>query len=184
MEIETAGIDHLNKDVQLLLESVDKINERLNGMGRSMVDNTNKLAAKIEDNIRARLYMLHDTQSQEIGQISESLAKVQMFIAGRGDSSNRGKFSSIADMAEIKPFLEKEGLAITYHLGMNEYGEYTLKQLLSHSSKEWMSTIVLLHEETALSPQEGLLKKVGAAEKQLRRYMLRALLNFGEDDGE
>ena len=187
--VSKVDLDRLIKQNADLVKSLDTLSERFSGMGRLMMENNTKIAAKT-DEIRADIdarcspkrYTLIPTQSETIGKISEALSKVQMFTTVKSGESNRGTFSSIADMAEIKPFLEQHGLTITFHLGENEFGEYTLKQLVSHSSGEWLATKVLLHEEAALSPGEGLIKKVGAAEKSLRRYMLRSMLNFGESD--
>lgn len=194
-----------NHPIVEMLTHFNKLNERLDGLGKLMVNNQTKndklitdsqvkLAAalsdvqctlydKIEEKCKKSVYQLQPSQSEHIGELADALAKasLEFKIPTKSGKSNRGHYATIDDLKEATiPALSKNGLAVKFGIPGNEYGEFMMSVTLVHKSDQWMRDIAPLKENVANNGQ--LHQQVGAAEKYLRRYMYRAMLNLGEDD--
>src|SRR5580693_4851386 len=94
-----AEIDRLIKQGDHLIESVDKLQERFSGMGRTMMVNNAKLTAKIDENVMPAIYTVRPYKSENIGLLTVALANAKceftpMKESGKG---NRGSYSTIDD---------------------------------------------------------------------------------------
>lgn len=179
-----AEIDRLIKQGDYLTESIDKLLERFNGMGRVMVENHGKLSAKIEENLVPRFYMVKPNKSEQIGNLALALskAKTDFLPLEKTGSANRGAYSTIDDIERsVLKALEKHELAYSFLVGTNEVGEYAITLLLSHSSGQFLETSCLLNDHQAPTGTP-FHQKIGSSEKYLRRYMLRSLLCLGEEN--
>lgn len=174
-----------NLDVSRLEESISKTNERIDKMAKVIIERERQILSIINDNSKDRVYIVRPTQTEKVGALALALSKAQKEMGGvaRTGSGNRGSFASMIDFEEAaNPILEKYELSVAFQLDTNEYGEFVLRCKLMHSSDQWLENTVILHEDKALNPGDKIHAKVAAAEKSLRRYMFRAILNLAEDD--
>lgn len=178
-----AEFDQLVKQNDYLISAIDKLSERFSGMGRTMIENNNKIAAKLDENIKPKLYTVKPNKSEQVGNLGLALANAKMeFTAlGKTGSSNRGSYCNIDDIERaVLPALKKYELSYQFLVGLNEFGEYTITLVLIHSSGQFLETMALLNDHQAPTGTP-FHQKIGASEKYLRRYMLRAMLCLGEE---
>lgn len=121
--------------------------------------------------------------SQEIGQISEALAKAQGQMQGALEDSKNPFFKSdYADLTSVwkacrKP-LSENGLAVFQSL-IYENGVQFVITTISHSSGQWFKS--MMH----VKPNKDDMQALGAAITYARRFSLNALIGMypkGEDD--
>ena len=124
-----------------------------------------------------------DMHSQEIGQISEALAKAQGQIQGALEDSKNPFFKSdYADLTSVwkacKKPLSENGLAVFQSL-IYEGGVQFVLTTLSHSSGQWFKSLM------QVKPNKEDMQALGAAITYARRFSLSALIGMypkGEDD--
>lgn len=167
-----------------LNDSQAKMSESFVRMGTFVKENFNKIQSQLDANMKPeRTYVVHPTKSPEIGELSKAMAiaKSEIGSISKGGMAARGKFASLDDMFEVcDPVLAKFELSTTFGLNTNEYGDFVLTMVLSHSSGQWIENRALL-KEGELDSRTPYHQRVAGAEKSLRRYMYRAMLNLAEN---
>lgn len=124
--------------------------------------------------------------SDSISNLAASLVKFNAEVKRiEKDGNNphfRSKYATLDGIEdEIRPLLQKQGLATLQFPGMN--GEnVTVKTMLLHESGEWMESDIASARPVKSDPQG-----VGSAITYLRRYSLTAMLSLStgdiDDDG-
>lgn len=189
----------LVKNLLLKIEELEagqsKINERLTGMGKLMIDHKNSLSSQMltlsenvfdlqSKKIDVPRYTIHKHQSDDIGQLSLAFSKAfaAIEIATTNAAAHRNKYVDIDEINELIRIPLKEN-ELSYDIGLNEneYGEFILIQTLAHSSGQWRQNICRIHDEQSSSTLP-FHQRIGAAEKYMRRYMMRSLFNIGGKD--
>jgi len=182
--IPTEIFPDIKSDINAIQISITKLNERLNGMGKLMLESNARMEQAIADaNNKPIIRLTFPNKSETIGKIAAALSKAQREIGGVSGSgtANRGSFTTLEDMEEAaSPVLDKYELSVSCQLSTNELGEFILVMVLGHSSGEWFESRALLREEDA-SQSLPLHQKIGSAEKYLKRYMYRAMLCLADN---
>lgn len=175
----------LAEKVGAISDNAARTSESFSRMGIFVKEQFNKMQSQIEANLRPeRLYTVHANKSESIAEISKALAlaKAEIGSITKGSAGARGGFASLTDMFEVcDPVMMKFELSTTFGVCHNEYGEYVLVGLLSHSSGQWIESRCLLNEHEI--PDKSIPsyhQRVASAEKSLRRYMYRAMLNLAD----
>ncbi len=157
---------------------------RFSSMGTFVKEGFERIQQQVVEHTRPdKVYVVHPTHSETIGELSKAMsaAKAEISPISRGGMAQRGKFASLEDMFEVcDPIMAKYDLSSTFGLNTNEHGEFIITMLLSHCSGEWIENRALLKELEGNSsvPYH---QRVASAEKSLRRYMYRAMLNLAEE---
>jgi hypothetical protein len=124
--------------------------------------------------------------SQSISNLAAALVKFNAEVKRiEKDGNNphfRSKYATLDGIEdEIRPLLQKHGLATLQFPGMEE-DRVTVKTMLLHESGEWMESDVAKARPTKEDPQG-----VGSAITYLRRYSLTSMLSLStgdvDDDG-
>lgn len=182
--ITTNGLVDIADDITAIQTSITKLNERLNGMGKLMLEaNARMEQAVINANNKPIVRLTFPNKSETIGKIASALSHAQREFGGVAGSgtANRGTFTTLEDMQEATtPILEKYELSVACQMITNELGEFVLIMTLGHVSSEWFESRALLREEDA-SQSLPLHQKIGSAEKYLKRYMYRAMLCLADN---
>lgn len=179
-----------------LLPEIQKLHDRLNSMAKFIADNDFKMGRQVErlgvqisnmandilQNIKTP--ELRKNKSETIGELAKALSKAQLEIGAvtKGSSAHRSKFASYVDMKEVcAPVLEKYGLSTTFDLLSDADGEvFFLTLTLMHGSGEWKETTAPIFVDKA--PESlPFHQRIGYAEKYVRRYMYRAMLDLAEE---
>lgn len=178
------AIESLQRQNEYLLDAVQKFTERFNAMGKLMLDGQKGLEGKFLEALKPLnpKYTLKPTQSELTGELAAAMSKAKSEFGSieKASTANRGKFASLIGMIEvIAPILNENNLDASFLLGVNEHGEYQMSLKVTHKSNQWFETTALLNE--ARATQNDFHQKIGAAEKYLRRYMLRSMFNLAEE---
>lgn len=182
-EIAVIGLktDVLKQQTEEIKANQIKMNESFMRMGAFVKDEFQKIKAQLEH--PQRTCTLMPNKSEELGDLSKAMAQAKAEIGSisKRGVANRGKFASLDDMFEVcDPIMAKFELSTTFGINTNEYGEFVLTMILSHSSGQWIENRALLKEDRR-PLQNDYHQALGAAEKYLRRYMYRAMLNLSEN---
>lgn len=178
-------IKSLQLECEEIRNSIAKLHERLNGMGKLMLE-SNTSMIQILDMAKQppKSHLVAPHCSESTGKIAAALSKAQREFGGISGSgaANRGTFTTLEDMEEITtPILEKYELSVTPMLIYNEHGDFVQVMRLNHSSGEWFESRLILNEEAIPGNGLTLHQKVGAAEKYLKRYMYRNILCLADN---
>lgn len=185
---QARAIETLQAQSQYLVDALDRLSERLSGMGKFMMENNKSIMSKLEasgDKINFPRYNIKPTSSEFTGELAAAMAEAKNAFGAiyRGSTANRGKFSSITDMVAVtNPILKDHKIDASFFLGENEHGEYTLTLRVTHVSHQWYETTVLLKEDSASFKSMQFPQNVAASEKYFRRYMYRAMFNLAEEE--
>lgn len=178
------------EDISKLIESSEKkLNDRLNGVGKSFVEMKSKVDQVcdiVDDKRFNRIYHQRPNKSDTVGKIVLALSKAQkeMGITTGTGSTGRGNATSAAmpDLLETAvPVMERHELAYTFHVGCNEYGQGVITLFLGHSSGEWFETTDLLHEDRTMVNESEFQKRKGGAITYMMKNMFRAMLGMGKE---
>lgn len=186
MASQKVMINDIKKETTYLVDYFDKLNERLNNMGRLIVNNNKEMTEKMEAaaKVTGPTYPLMVNQSEQTGELAKAMAKAKCAFGtiSRGATANRGKFSSLTDMIEITmPILEANGIDASFFVGTNEQKEFTITLKVTHSSNQWYQTCALLRDDQS-GTSINFHQRIGFAEKYIRRYMYRAMFNLSEEE--
>lgn len=122
---------------------------------------------------------------------NELFAAFSMF-QGELDNASKGKSGhgyKYADLAECintaKPFLAKNGLAVTQLLGTNEEGKTILTTMLTHKSGQYMSeTLVLVEAKLQGGGGKNPVQELGSAITYQRRYSYASIIGLAQEDDD
>ncbi|MCP4991396.1 MAG: hypothetical protein GY928_36675 [Colwellia sp.] len=122
---------------------------------------------------------------------NELFAAFSMF-QGELDNASKGKSGhgyKYADLAECintaKPFLAKNGLAVTQLLGSNEEGKPTLTTMLTHKSGQYMSDkLVMVEAKLQGGGGKNPVQELGSAITYQRRYAYAAIIGLAQEDDD
>ena len=116
------------------------------------------------------------------------------FSSFQGELDNASKAKqghgySYADLAECintaKPFLVKNGLAVSQMLGSHESGKQTLITILTHSSGQYMSSEFVMAEAVlAGGGGKNPVQMLGSAITYQRRYSYAAIIGLAQEDDD
>jgi hypothetical protein len=149
----TNGLADIADDITAIQASITKLNERLNGMGKAMVESNARLEQIVVDAAqKPAIRQMHPNASPTTGKIAAALSNAQQEIGGiaGSGSANRGSFTTLEDMEEAcAPILKNYELSVACHLITNELGEFVLVMRLGHSSDEWYESRALIRDDQA-----------------------------------
>ena len=120
--------------------------------------------------------------SENIGAISQAIAKAQMEVENASKNSANPHFKSrYADLAEllntVRPVFSAHGLAIVQAPSF-ESGVANVETMISHSSGEWIKSVC----SAPVGKQDA--QGVGSAITYLRRYSLAAMCGIAQEDDD
>jgi len=126
-------------------------------------------------------------ESNTLGKLFEALAKAQMEMeVAKTDSTNPFFKSRYSDLATIvkasRPSLSKNGLCVIQRVLPDDKGILQLYTRLSHSSGEWMESMM------PITPAKTDIQTIGSYITYLRRYNYASIAGVvasdEDDDGE
>ncbi len=170
--------DLLSQQSDEIKASQRQMSERFNAMGKFVKEGFEKL----QQQPVPKVCMVYPNKSEQIGELSKAMAsaKAEIGSISKGGMANRGKFATLDDMFEVcDPIMDKFELSTTFGISTNEHEDFVLIMILSHSSGQWIENRALLKENKRGAGDYH--QTLGAAEKYLRRYMYRAMLNLSEN---
>ena len=123
---------------------------------------------------------------------TSELFKAFSSFQGELDNASKAKQGhgySYADLAECintaKPFLVKNGLAVSQMLGSHESGKQTLITILTHSSGQYMSSEFVMAEAVlAGGGGKNPVQMLGSAITYQRRYSYAAIIGLAQEDDD
>jgi hypothetical protein len=182
--VTTDSLVDIADDITAIQTSITKLNERLNGMGKLMLEANARLEQIVVDAaLKPAIRQMHPNASPTTGKIAVALSNAQQEIGGiaGSGSANRGSFTTLEDMEEAcAPILKNYELSVACHLITNELGEFVLVMRLGHSSDEWYESRALIRDDQAQASLP-FHQKIGYAEKYMKRYMYRAMLCLADN---
>jgi ERF superfamily len=171
-DIRTA-MEMLYKQSNYISETLDKVNERFNAMGKFMAENNKSILAKLEP--ASEEPMSSEAQDQLFGALAKAKAKMNPDFEKTG-SSNRGAYATYADLViHARPLLAEEGLDII-HEPIERGNEDYLKTTIIHSSGQWRSSMCALRPDYEKAGPA--LQAYGSALTSMKRYVYAAILNL------
>ena len=127
--------------------------------------------------------MTKQYQSEAINELAAALAKAQAEMQHAGKTAENPFFKSkYADLPAVidaaRPFLAKNGLAVTQPIDIDESGNLTLVTQLSHASGQWMRSWY------PVRPVKNDPQGLGSAVTYARRYSYCSLVGVAADDDD
>ena len=165
-------------DLEIINNTLVKINERLDKMGLAFVDMRNAINPAQE-----RRYFVSPHASSQTDQIdtAHALAFSELKNVGRLATANRSTYAKIEHCCEyLNPLLAKFDLSVKQLLSYNEYGEDILITRLSHKSGQWYESVALLKMDKVGAQSSN--QQYGSSITYMRRYALLAILGIGQID--
>ena len=106
--------------------------------------------------------------------------------ASKGKSGHGYKYADLAEcINSAKPFLVKNGLAVTQLMGSTEEGKPTLTTMLTHSSGQYLSdTLVMVEAKLQGGGGKNPVQELGSAITYQRRYAYTAIVGLAQEDDD
>ena len=106
--------------------------------------------------------------------------------ASKGKSGHGYKYADLAEcINSAKPFLVKNGLAVTQLMGSTEDGKPTLTTMLTHSSGQYISdTLVMVEAKLQGGGGKNPVQELGSAITYQRRYAYAAIVGLAQEDDD
>tara|TARA_R110001599_G_scaffold173340_2_gene365153 strand:+ start:6850 stop:7389 length:540 start_codon:yes stop_codon:yes gene_type:complete len=124
-------------------------------------------------------------KSETIGELAAALSKFQGECQApkKAKKSHHGTYADLGGYIETaSPVLSKHELAVTQLLDNDCAGQPTVETILTHSSGEWLSSMVNIPDE-ANGRVTGA-QKAGIGITYMRRYAYAAILGLAAEDND
>ncbi len=185
---QDATIKDLKKQSTYLVDSLDKLTERFNGMGRTFMNSFKEIQEEVRSasKLSTPSFTVEPQCSPETGEIAKAMANAKADIKNIGKSGEikgRGGYSKLEDLLEaIMPVLKLHELDASFWIFTNEYEKFVIKLRVSHSSGQWYATSALLREEESSS--QVFHQKINSAETYMMRTMLKGMFSLVAIEGD
>ncbi len=160
------------------IETLNKINERLDKMAQAFMEIKNVVNPAIE-----KRYFVYPHASNATDQLDTAHATSlsELKNVGRLATANRSTYAKIEHCCEyLNPLLAKFELSVKQVLSYNEYGQDILITRLSHKSGQWLNSVPLLRTDKSGAQSRN--QQFGSSITYMRRYALLAILGIGQID--
>ena len=126
--------------------------------------------------------------SEQTNELFKAFAEFQGELdnASKGKSGHGYKYADLAECINTaKPFLKKNGLAVTQLMGSTAEGKPTLTTMLTHASGQYLSdTLVMVEAKLQGGGGKNPVQELGSAITYQRRYAYAAIVGLAQEDDD